>query len=145
MDQSVCASKWQYSSLRSLRVHRRQMLTVASLQWQYSSFYSVRLKRKFLGVEGSGEGGGGAKRRAFCGVRMEILWHNTFHVKLLRTKFWTNFKATQAKSQKMVVAKSLKTNAHAMIITSHIRTLLYRRHVPLKLYFTYKPIQIAKR
>ena len=43
---------------------------------------------------------GGAKRRTFCGVRMEILWNNTFHVKSLMTKILTNFKATQAKRLK---------------------------------------------
>ena len=42
----------------------------------------------------------------------------------------TNLKATQAKAQKIVVAKSLITNAHAMIITSDIRRLPYRGYTP---------------
>ena len=75
------------------------------------------LKRKLLGVE-SGGGGGDVKRRTFCGVSVEIFWNNTFHVKSLMTKILTNFKATQAKSLKIVVAKSLITNAHAKIIIS---------------------------
>ena len=41
-------------------------------------------------------------------------------------KILTNFKATQAKSLKIVVANSLITKAHAMIIISDIRRLPYR-------------------
>ena len=66
-------------------------------------------------------GGGDVKRRTFSGVSVEIFWNNTFHVKSLLTKILTNFKATQAKSLKIVVAKSLITNAHAMIIIYDIR------------------------
>ena len=66
-------------------------------------------------------GGGNVKRRIFSGVSVEIFWNNTFHVKSLLTKILTNFKATQAKSLKIVVAKSLITNAHAMIIIYDIR------------------------
>ena len=39
-------------------------------------------------------------------VSMEIFWNNTFHVISLMAKILTNFKATQAKSLKIVVAKS---------------------------------------
>ena len=63
---------------------------------------------------------GNAKRRTFCGVRMEILWNNTFHVKSLMTKISTNFKAIQVKTLTIVVAKSFTTYAHAMIITCHL-------------------------
>ena len=45
------------------------------------------------------------------------------------TKILTNFKATQAKSLKIVVAKSLITNAYAMIIISDIRRLPYRGYM----------------
>ena len=76
------------------------------------------------GGEWGGEGN--VKRRTFSGVSVEIFWNNTFHVKSLLTKILTNFKATQAKSLKIVVAKSLITNAHAMIIISDIRRLPYR-------------------
>ena len=75
---------------------------------------------------------------------MEIFWYNTFHVKSLMTKIFTNFKATQAKSLKIVVAKSLITDAHVMIIISHIHRLPYRGSVTLKLYFTYKSTQTGK-
>ena len=61
------------------------------------------------------------------------------------TKIVTNFKATQAKTLKIVIAKSLITNAHAMIIISHIRRLPYRGYITLKLCFTYKVTQIGKR
>ena len=71
-------------------------------------------------------GGGDVKRRTFSGVSVEIFWNKTFHVKSLMTKILTNFKATQAESLKIVVAKSLITNAHAMIIISDIRRLPYR-------------------
>ena len=71
-------------------------------------------------------GGGDVKRRTFSGVSVKIFWNKTFHVKSLMTKILTNFKATQAKSLKIVVAKSLITNAHAMIIISDIRRLPYR-------------------
>ena len=76
---------------------------------------------------------------------MEVFWNNSFHVKSLLTKIVTNFKAKQAKSVKIVVTESLITNAHAMIIISHIRILPYRGYATLKLYFTYKAIQIDKR
>ena len=68
-------------------------------------------------------GGGFVKRRTFCGVSMEMFWNNTFHVKSLMMKIFIKFKATQGKSLKIVVAKSLITNAHGMIIISHIRTV----------------------
>ena len=61
------------------------------------------------------------------------------------TKIVTNFKATEAKTLKIVIAKSLITNAHAMIIISHIHRLPYRGYITLKLYFTYKVTQIGKR
>ena len=78
-------------------------------------------------------------------VGVEIFWNNTFHVKSLMMKIFTNFKSTQAKSLKIVVTKSLITNAHKMIIISHICRLPYRGYVTLKLYFTYKATQIGKR
>ena len=59
------------------------------------------------GGEWGGGGGGGVKRRTFCGVSVEIFWNNTFHVKSLMTKILTNFKATQAKSLKIVVANTV--------------------------------------
>ena len=52
-----------------------------------------------------------------------MFWNNTFHVKSLMMKIFIKFKATQGKSLKIVVAKSLITNAHGMIIISHIRTV----------------------
>ena len=76
---------------------------------------------------------------------MDIFCNNTFHVKSLMTKIVTNFKVTQAKSLKIVIAKSRITNAHAMIIISHIRRLPYRGYITLTLYFTYKATQIGKR
>ena len=51
-----------------------------------------------------------AKRSTFRLVSIEIFWNNTFHVKSLMTKILTMFKATQAKSLKIVVAKSSITN-----------------------------------
>ena len=114
------------------------------------------------GAEGVGGGGGGALPLRSSAplispipppllapvkqarMSMEIFWNNTFHVKSLM-KIFTNFKSTQAKSLKIAVAKSLITNAHEMIIISHIRRLPYRGYVTLKLYFAYKATQIGKR
>ena len=76
---------------------------------------------------------------------MDIFCNNTFHVKSLMTKIVTIFKATQAKSLKIVIAKSRITNAHAMTIISHIRRPPYRGYITLKLYFTYKATQTDKR
>ena len=51
------------------------------------------------------------------------------------TKSLTNIKATRAKSLKIVVAKSSRTNADAMIINSHIRSALQGlRHTKFELH-----------
>ena len=51
-----------------------------------------------------------------------------------------HLKATRAKSRKIVVAKSLITNADAMIINSHIRIALQGlRHAKIELHIQSNP------
>ena len=73
------------------------------------------------GEWGGGVGGGECKTKNLLGGECGNFLEQNISFKIANDENFYNFKATQAKSLKIVVAKSLITNAHAMIIIYDIR------------------------